>query len=480
MTDAAPAFFTLEAARALDAADPLAARRAEFHFPKRSVVLGGAAPSAGSGGDDSFVYLCGHSLGLQHVGVEAALQAELAKWRDQAVEGHFLAPNPWFEVDNVLRADMASLVGARESETVVMNSLTANLHLLLARFYQPAGARTKILCERFPFPSDMHALVSVVRNRGLAADQVVEIAAAPASAADRSSASASASSAPEFVLTTATLLAALREHGSTTAVLLLSAVHFLSGQFFDLAAVTAAAHAEGVLVGVDCAHAAGNVPLQLHDWGVDFACWCTYKYLNGGPGNIGALFVHDRHRSDDPRALHGWWGHKVSNRFALHREFDACDGAASMQLSNPSVVSMMSLAPSIRCMAAVGMPALRAKSLSLTAYLERLLAHHRLTERALSLLTPADPASRGAMLTFAISAGAIRADLAADEARHSSYENGTNLNNDADMLQRLLLKRGVMSDNRPPNIVRITPAPLYNSFEDVWRLVDVLKDILVV
>ena len=479
MATSTPTLHLLSHAQELDRADPLASKRADFHFPKPSVVHPQHATAA-TAAADRYIYLCGHSLGLQHVDVEAALQQELAKWRDQAVEGHFLQPNPWFEVDDILRDDMAALVGARASETVVMNSLTANLHLLLARFYQPEGKRNKILCEKFPFPSDMHALVSVVRNRGLTPDHVVEVSEASEEGGGASASAAASTTSGnnnDFVLATETVLKAIQTHGDTAAVLLFSAVHFLSGQYFDIERITAAAHERGILVGIDCAHGAGNVAMRLHDWGVDFACWCSYKYLNGGPGNIAGLFVHDRHRSDDPRALHGWWGHARSNRFSLHKGFDACPGAASMQLSNPSVVGLMSLAPSIRCMAGVGIDALRAKSVALTGYLEDLLSHFALVPRALVQLTPTDPARRGAMLTFAIQPGAINKALAAEDAAAggASYENGTDLGNDADLLQRLLLRRGVMCDNRPPNIVRITAVPLYNSFEDVWRLVDILR-----
>ena len=222
-----------------------------------------------------------------------------------------------------------------------------------------------------------------------------------------------------------------------------------------------------------CSHSASGRLTRVY---VDFACWCSYKYLNGGPGNIAGLFVHSKHKSDDPRALHGWWGHARANRFSLHREFDASDGAASMQLSNPSVVCMMSLAPSIRCMAQVGIEALRAKSIQLTSYLENLLDFYKITPNCLSMITPRDTNARGAMLTFEIKANTIPSVIADAERNNASYENGTNLNNDADLLQRLLLKRGVMCDNRPPNIVRITPVPLYNSFEDVWRLVQGLKE----
>jgi kynureninase len=448
---------------ALDAQDELAEYRKEFYFPGKhhTTSLGGTHP-------DAFRYFCGNSLGLQHRDVGDAVQQEVVKWRTQGVEGHFLQPNPWFEIDDVLRDDMAQLVGALPSEVVIMNSLTANLHLLLTAFYRPEGKRRKLMSEIFPFPSDTHAFVSQVQNHGLVAEECY--VTVPAS---------TPSGGPE-IITTEAFLDAIETHGDEVAVIVLGAVHFLTGQYMDIGRITEAAHAKGILVGVDAAHAAGNVPLQLHDWNVDFACWCTYKYLNAGPGNIAGLFVHDRHTSEAARdalpasvlpvaPLRGWWGHQRTNRFSLHRNFDASIGAAAFQLSNPCVLSIMSLAPSLRLAARVGMPALRSKSLLLTRYMEALI-EARLTDRVVSIVTPKDPAFRGCQLSIRIKPGTLKARDASSEA----YACGNDLKNDADLAQRVLLDRGIVVDNRPPDILRLAPVPMYNSFEDVWTLVDVL------
>ena len=442
----------------LDGLDDLREHRNAFHFPKRSVVCG-MAPTIGE--SDDFVYMCGNSLGLQHRGVEAALGQELAKWRDQAVEGHFMQPNPWFEVDNVLLKDMAHVVGAKESEVVLMNTLTCNLHLLLSAFYKPSGKRTKLAAENFPFPSDTHAFVSQVQLHGLdPAEHYVNIGAGD-------------SDSPAAI-PTQRFLDFIEQSGDEVAVLMIGAIHFLSGQFFDIERITAAAHAKGILVGVDAAHAVGNVPLQFHDWDVDFACWCTYKYLNGGPGNIGGAFVHDRLApvnedgvvaGDNVTPLKGWWGHARTNRFALHRSFQSAGGAAGFQLSNPSVVGMMSLAPSLRLFGQISMPRLRAKSLRLTAYMEYLILA-KLADK-IEVITPSDPERRGAQLSIRILPGKLRST----DVQTESYQCGNDLGNDADKAQKQLLYSGVMCDNRPPDILRLAPTPTYNSFADVFTLV---------
>jgi kynureninase len=477
----------LDFALNMDRRDELREYRDQFHFPKRHIMDGHAAPAGDEDGaatdkksDEpirpakapsaaTFRYFCGNSLGLQHVGVEGAVAQELTKWRDQAVEGHFMQPNPWFEVDDVLRADMATIVGAEVSEVVVMNTLTVNLHLLLAAMYKPVGARRKLLHEKFPFPSDMHAFVSHIESHGFSADEdVVEIGGdictdGPA------------------VIPTQVFLDAIEQYKDTAAVIVIGAVHFLTGQYFDIAAITAAAQRHGILVGVDCAHAVGNVPLQLHDWGVDFACWCTYKYLNAGPGNIGGAFVHAKHidqGTDDGAAppmhsqLKGWWGHSRKNRFSLHRTFDYSRGAAAMQMSNPGVLGMMALQPSLQLAAAIGMPRLRAKSLLLTGYLEALLALW--LPHAIAVVSPADVAQRGAQLSVRILPNMV----VAAQAKTAAYECGNDLDNDADLVQRQLVGLGFMCDNRPPDIIRLAPVPTYNSFEDVWRIADALRTLL--
>lgn len=451
-----------EFAKSLDANDELREYRSQFHFPKISAVCG---PSTeGTTSNDDFLYLCGNSLGLQHHGVEAALGQELKKWRDQAVEGHFLQPNPWFEVDNVLLKDMAHIVGAKETEVVLMNTLTCNLHLLLSAFYKPAGKRTKLVAENFPFPSDTHAFVSQVQLHGLdPAIHYVNIGAGD--------------SETPAEIPTEKFLEFIEKNGDEVAILMIGAIHFLSGQFFDIEKIVKAAHDKGIIVGVDAAHAVGNVPMQFHDWNVDFACWCTYKYLNGGPGNIGGAFVHERLAptttagvsGSEITPLKGWWGHARTNRFALHRSFESAGGAAGFQLSNPSIVGMMSLSPSLRLFGEISMPRLRHKSLRLTAYLEFLLLA-KLADK-IAVITPSDPERRGAQLSVRILPGKLRTTT----VQTNSYQCGNDLGNDADKAQKQLLYSGVMCDNRPPDILRLAPTPTYNSFEDVFTIVKKLE-----
>ncbi len=443
-------------AAALDRGDSLATHRASFHFP----VPQGVTHAKDSASFSEYKYFCGNSLGLQHRGVEASLMAECQKWRTQAVEGHFLQPNPWFEIDEILREDMAAIVGAKRSEVVILNSLTVNLHLLLAAFYRPSASRNKIISEEFPFPSDTHAFVSQIRQHGYDPNECFV--------------TASAGTSDLREIPTESFLRLIEAVGDSTSVLVIGAVHFLTGQFFDIERIAAAAHAKGILVGVDCAHAVGNVELRLHDWNVDFACWCTYKYLNGGPGNIAGLFVHERHTSAEGQPavhqLRGWWGHDRKNRFSLHREFDPSPGAAVFQLSNPCVMAIASLQPSLRLCASIGMQNLRQKSTLLTAFLE-LLLDVLVGPVNFDLVSPRDPERRGCQLSIRIRPGR----LAVSSSQSTSYENGTNLNNDADLAQRLLLERGVMCDNRPPDILRLAPVPTYNSFSDVLELVTILS-----
>eukprot|EP00758_Cryptobia_borreli_P001966 Tbor_TRINITY_DN2674_c0_g1::TRINITY_DN2674_c0_g1_i1::g.17946::m.17946/K01556/KYNU, kynU; kynureninase len=445
----------------LDECDPLHGYRKLFHFPKMKAVLGGDHND-----DEEYNYLCGNSLGLQHVGVSASIEQELTKWRDQAVEGHFLDPNPWFEIDSTLVKDMAHIVGAQESEVVIMNTLTCNLHLLLAAFYKPSGKRTKLVAENFPFPSDTHAFVSQVKFYGLDPEEhYINVGTKPGEEPSPTE------------ISTDSFLKLIEDKGDEIAVIVIGAVHFLTGQFFDIHTITKAAHNKGIIVGVDAAHAVGNVPLRLHDWGVDFACWCTYKYLNGGPGNIGGAFVHDKHAPSIPDEsnqcpvdnLRGWWGHSRSNRFALHRKFESAGGAASFQLSNPSVLCMMSLAPSVRLFGEITMPKLRVKSLRLTAYLEYLLIH--ILKGKIEIITPREPAHRGAQLSIRILPNCIKHNNIETEA----YKCGNDLNNDSVIIQKQLLHVGIMCDNRPPDILRVAPTPTYNSFHDVYDFVKKLE-----
>jgi kynureninase len=403
-----------------DRHDPLSAFRAQFHIP-----LYQGQPST---------YLCGHSLGLQPRRVAADLMAELDTWQQLAVAGHFAGERPWMHYHTLFRAPFAHLTGAAPEEVVAMNSLTANLHLMLTSFYRPSAARYKILIEAQAFPSDRYAVASQIALHGLdPAACLVEVGPLPGSA----------------VTDTQALLAAIAEHGETLALVLVSGVQYYSGVAFDLAALTAAAHAHGALLGADLAHAIGNLPLQLHAWDVDFAVWCTYKYLNGGPGNVGGCFVHARHSLTDRPRLAGWWGHDPQTRFRMPSEFVPTPGADGWQLSNPPVLALAALRASLELFLAADMTRLRAKSEALTGYLEFLLQGLPLEQ-----ITPRDPAARGCQLSIRIP-GATRA------------------------LPDALHQQGLICDWREPDVLRLAPVPLYNTFDDVYRCVQALKEALV-
>lgn len=431
-------------AERMDAEDPLAEHRASFHMPHDRAT------------GERYTYLVGNSLGLQHKDVEASTMTFLQKWRDQAVEGWFLPPSPWFEIDQSVRRDMASIVGAEESEVVMMNGLTVNLHLMMAPFFRPSGKRTKIMTEFQSFPSDTHALISELEAHGLNKEEHLIVVSPPGKTWE---------SDPEAVLGDA-FLSAIEQHGDEVALLLFCPVHFLTGAFLDVAPIIAAAKAKGITVGLDCAHAVGNVPLHLHDWGADFAVWCTYKYLNSGPGNMGGAFVHSSHTKAESglHYLRGWWGHHHRSRLSLHQTFDPADGAAAFQMSTPSVCAYATLTPGLRFMSSIGVEALREKSLLLTAYLEHLLSE-LVPAGCIEQITPVDPARRGAQISIRILPDRLRSR----STQTAIYESGTSTGNrcDADIAQRQLLDNHIMVDSRPPDVIRIAPVPAYNNFTDV-------------
>jgi kynureninase len=407
-------------ALARDAADPLTALRDRFLLP-----------SASDGGPA--IYFAGQSLGLQPRTVRAAIEIELDAWAGLGVDAWFAPDRPWFTMDETLRGPMARIVGARPGEIGLMLGLTADIHLLLTSFFRPAGPRRRILTDGPLFPSDRHALTSHLAARGLdlAADLVV---VGPRGG--------------EATLRIEDLESAIAEHGPTLALVFLAGVNFATGQAHDIERLTAAGHAAGVPVGWDLAHAAGNIELALHDWEVDFAAWCTYKYLNGGPGSVAAIFVHERHGRDRslPR-LGGWWGIDPDHRFDMDGRFVPAEGAAGWSTSTSPILSLAALAASLAIFDEVGMPALRRRSVALTGYLEGLL-------RAIGveLLTPSDPAARGAQLSLrSTDPEAILAGLAAG---------------------------GVIADIRAPDIVRLAPMPLYNTYDEAWRAAAILAALL--
>jgi kynureninase len=405
-------------AQAMTAADPLAPFRNRFHIPK--------TPD----GSDC-VYLCGHSLGLQPKSARAYIEQELQDWERLGVEGHFHAQNPWMPYHEILAAPTARLVGAFPNEVVVMNSLTANLHLMMVSFYRPTATRHQVVIESSAFPSDQYAVQSQIAFHGYDPSEAL-LEMAPRSG--------------ETTIRTEDIEKWLAEKGEQIALILLGGVNYYSGQAFDCARITQAAHAQGCIAGFDMAHAAGNLPLHLHDWNADFAVWCSYKYLNGGPGCIAGCFVHERHaRNQQLPRFAGWWGHDKSSRFQMPSQFQPIPGAEGWQLSNPSILSMAALRASMEIFDQATIVRLREKSVTLTAYLEFLLAQQ--ANEKFSILTPRDPAQRGAQLSLQVGKGSRAV---------------------CDRLAR----KGILCDWREPDILRVAPVPLYNSFVDVHAFAD--------
>jgi len=402
-----------DCALAMTARDPLADYRNLFHIPQTP-----------DGAD--CVYLSGHSLGLQPKTARGYVERELEDWAKLGVEGHFHAQNPWVPYHEMLAAPTARLVGALPEEVVVMNSLTVNLHLMLVSFYRPKGARNKIVVESNAFPSDQYAVRSQIWYHGYdPATSLVEIAPRPR----------------ETTIRTEDIEKLLAAEGERIALLMLGGVNYYSGQAFECARITEAAHAKGCVVGFDMAHAAGNIPVKLHDWNPDFAVWCNYKYLNGGPGCIAGCFVHERHaRNPDLPRFAGWWGNDKDARFRMEPQFQPIAGAEGWQLSNPSILSMAALRASMDIFDEVGMQRLRAKSERLTTYLEFLLEQK--PQEGFSIITPRDPAQRGAQLSLRVT------------------KNGR-------AVCESLAHHGIICDWREPDIMRVAPVPLYNSFLDV-------------
>ena len=372
---------SLAFAEAQDAADPLRAFRDRFHFP--------------SLGTPDLVYFTGHSLGLQPKTVKAAVELALDEWAKYGVEGHFHSTNPWYSYHERLTPTMAGIVGARESEVVCMNSLTTNIHLLFVSFYRPTPTRYKIISEAKMFPSDRYLLETQAQFHGFDPDDAI-IEVAPREG--------------EMLIREEDILDTIAAHADELALVFFGGVNYFTGQLFNLQRLTAAAHAAGAVAGFDLAHAAGNVPLSLHDWTVDFAAWCSYKYLNSSPGNVGAIFVHERHgrRFDLPR-FGGWWGHDKETRFQMKSGFQPLEGAEGWQLSNVPILGMAAMKASLDVFAEAGMPALREKSERLTAYLECTIdaVAEEFPDARISLITPRDPEQRGCQISIDESLSAV-------------------------------------------------------------------------
>ncbi len=402
----------------MDARDPLADYRKLFSIPKKK-------------DGSECVYLSGHSLGLQPKSARSYLDQELCDWADLGVEGHFHAKNPWMPYHRLLTGQTAALVGAEPSEVVVMNSLTVNLHLMMASFYRPTTDRHKIVLEAGAFPSDQYAAKSQILFHGFdPSTSLIELGPRD----------------NETCIRDEDIESLIEREGKSIALILLGGVNYATGQVFDMAGITRAGHGKGCVVAFDLAHAAGNIPLQLHDWAPDFAVWCSYKYLNGGPGCVGGCFVHARHAhaTDMPR-FSGWWGHDERVRFRMEPDFQPMSGAEGWQLSNPPIMALAPLRASMEIFSTAGMEALRAKSVTITAYLEYLLEQIKSTTFA--ICTPKEKNRRGAQLSIQLRA------------------HGRALCN-------RLIEQGVIGDWREPAIFRVSPIPLYNTYRDVHRFVE--------
>lgn len=404
----------------MDAQDPLAKFRAQFHIPQHE-------------GRDC-IYFCGNSLGLQPKAVEGAMAQELADWKNLGVEGHFHGKHPWMPYHEFVAENAAYVVGAKASEVVMMNGLTANLHLMMVSFYRPTKARYKILIEYTPFPSDIYAVQSQAKFHGFdPADAIIEMKPRDG----------------EHTLRQEDIEEMIAREGQSIALILIGGVHYYTGQFFDIARITEAGHQQGCMVGFDLAHAAGNVLLKLHDCNVDFACWCSYKYLNSGPGAVAGAFVHERHaKSFDLPRFAGWWGNDKSVRFKMGSQFQPMAGAEGWQLSNPPIFALAPARVSLDIFREAGMENLRKKSAQLTGYLEFLL--HGLKLASLKIMTPANDAERGCQLSITVQGNGRKVFEA-------------------------LQKAGVVCDWREPDCIRVAPVPLYNSFTDVYRFVEIFK-----
>lgn len=414
----------LDYAKEQDQNDPLKDYRKKFHIPTDQ-------------NGKELVYLCGNSLGLQPKTTKDYIDQELNDWAQLGVEGHTEAKNPWLPYHEFLTENMAKVVGAKPIEVVVMNTLTANLHFMMVSFYKPTAKRYKILIESDAFPSDKYAVESQLRHHGYD-DKDGLILWKPREG--------------EELLRYEDLEGLLDKHGEEIALVLIGNTNYYTGQFFDMKRISDLGHKHGCIVGFDCAHGAGNVNLKLHDSDADFAVWCTYKYLNSGPGSLAGAFVHEKHAYDKSlNRFTGWWSHNKQTRFNMRHEFDVLPGAEGWQLSNPPILSMAAIKASLDIFGEVGIEALNEKSKKLTRYFEFLLK--QLGEDTIRIITPEDPKERGCQLSIQVK------------------------NADKNLFDKLT-KSGVIADWREPDVIRCAPVPLYNSFEDVYRMVENLKSIL--
>jgi kynureninase len=386
------------------------------------------------------VYFLGNSLGLQPKSANEYIQRIMQDWANLGVESFFHAPEPWLNYHDHLIHPISKIVGALPQEVVVMNQLTVNLHLMLVSFYRPSATRYKIICEAKAFPSDQYAFETHVKHHGLdPASAIIEVSPRKG----------------EHILRTEDILSAIRQHGESTALVLFGGINYYTGQLFDMAAITQAAQSAGAVVGFDLAHAAGNVDLQLHDWGIDFACWCSYKYLNSGPGAIGGVFIHEKNHDKDLPRFAGWWGYDKATRFKMEKGFNAMPGAEGWQLSTPALFLYAAHRASLEIFEEAGWPNILVKQKLLNNYLWFLLEEVNATSstKIIEFITPQQSDERGCQVSMLML-----------ERGKAIYDG--------------LMKQGIMVDWREPNVIRLAPVPLYNSFEEVWRFADALKQLI--
>lgn len=412
---------TPDFAKEQDLKDPLKDFRQAFHIPEKS--------------GKAVIYFCGNSLGLQPKSTAAFIEREMQKWREMGVEGHFKGDRPWVRYHELFKQPLAHLVGARSHEVVCMNNLTTNLHLLLASFYQPKDKKVKLMIEAGAFPSDHYAAESHMRQKGIDPDENL-ILLRPKSGE---------------TFETQEIAEAIQRHGDELALVLFPGIQYYTGQFFDLKTISQAAHEVGAYAGFDLAHAAGNLPMSLHDDHVDFAAWCSYKYLNSGPGGVSGAFIHEKH-SNDPNfpKLTGWWGHEGKTRFQMDNQFVPAAGADAWMLSNMNIISSAAHLASLEIFENATMPVLRQKSLHLTGYLEFLLTNDPLINTNIKIITPTNPQARGCQLSIFLAKNG-----------KDTYDG--------------LMEHGVVLDWREPNVIRAAPTPLYNTFQEVYEFVNILK-----
>ncbi len=424
--------YTLNYAIQLDAQDPLAHMRDHFSIPKQT------------NGDDE-LYFTGNSLGLQPALARECVIEVLDAWQQRGVKGHFEGDYPWLPYHEFLTDESAALVGAKPEEVVMMNSLTTNLHLMMVSFYQPKGKKTKILLEDHAFPSDHYAVESQLKHHDQDVDDNMLLWQPRPG---------------EELLNHDDLYKIIEQQGDEIALILLPGVQYYTGQVLDIKTITAKAHAQGIMVGFDLAHAAGNLVMELHNWQVDFACWCSYKYLNSGAGSVAGCFIHQKHCANTDKAsqlnrFSGWWGHDKSTRFKMENSFQAIPSAEGWQLSNPPVLSLAAVRGSLETIKlAGGITALRNKSLKLTQYLMDLIQHE--LADSIRIITPQQDHQRGCQLSLMVTVDGL----------------------DGKALFNALEQNGVTTDWREPNVIRVAPVPLYNSFEDAFHFVRILKECL--